>query len=116
MDEREFLDMLDGISEYLKKDKMFVLNPARIADVQRAYELAKDLFPEAEEISVVDDPLQMGALVISIKGGELSVCGPRDVTLFGELIGDADNFMIIPCVEDEIRFSILFADALIRIG
>ena len=116
MDEQIFFDMLNGLSEYLKKDKLFIQNPARIADVQRAYELARDLFPEAEEISVVDDPLQTGALSISIRDYEMFVRGTRDVALFNELIKNADNFEFVPYGDGEVKFSLLFTDALIRIG
>ena len=116
MDERDFLEMLGGLSDYLKEEKTFIQNPSRIADVQRAYELAKELFPEAEEISVIDDPLQTGALTISIRDYEMFVRGSRDIALFNELIKNADNFEFIPYGEGEVKFSLLFTDALIRIG
>ena len=113
MDDKEFLDLMKELDDYLTREKIFIKNPARFAEVQRATEIATQLFSDAK-ITIEDDPLQMGALIVRIEGFDIIVRGKREISLFIKLIGKADNFEIYPTTDGKIRFAILFNSALIR--
>ena len=103
-------NFVNVLNEYLNSQKMFVQNPKRIAEINAATEMACRLFPKAD-INLVDDPLQMGAIILTIEDCFITV---REVKKFIELIGKANNFDILSNGED-IKLSILFDDALIKI-
>lgn len=113
MDEKEFTGLMNELAEYLKREKIFIKNPVRFAEVERATEIAEELFADSK-VTIEDDPIQMGALILKIEGFDIVVRGEREIKLFTELISKADNFEIY-AVEDNIRFSILFSNALIRL-
>lgn len=112
MDDKEFLDLMSDLKEYLDTNKVFVQNPARLAEFNRAREIAAELFADME-VAVEDDPLQMGALILCIKGYDIIVRGSREIALFQELIDKASNFEIYPADQDKIKFAIVFADVLV---
>lgn len=101
---------MDILAEHLKTQKMFAPNPKRIAEINAATEMACRLFPKAN-INLVDDPLQMGAIILTIEDCIINV---REINKFVELIGKANNFDIL-CKDEDIKLSILFDKALIKI-
>ena len=114
MNNAEFNALMDSLKKHLEAEKVFIKNPERFAEVEHATEIANELFGDME-ISIKDDPLQMGALVLCIKGFDLVVRGKREIALFQELISAADNFEIYSNGNESITFSILFNGALIRL-
>ena len=104
------MDFIELLSEYLNSQKIFVQNPKRIAEVNSATEMACKMFPKAN-INLEDDPLQMGAIILTIEDCFITV---REINQFIKLIGKASNFDIINTGED-IKLSILFDNALIKI-
>ena len=114
MNDQEFMTFIGDLKKYLDAEKAFIKNPARLADVQHATEIAKQLFKDME-ISIKDDPLQMGALILCINGFDITVRGEREIKLFQELIDKADNFEIYPVGDESVKFAILFKNVLIRI-
>ena len=110
MNEEEFYGFTDLLGEYLKMQKVFIKNPHRMKEVNAATEMACQLFPEAE-ISLKDDPLQMGAIILTINDCFIVV---REMDKFIKMISKADNFDIF-CNDDEIQLSILFSNALIKV-
>jgi hypothetical protein len=114
MNNTEFNALMDALKEYLDKEKVFIKNPERFADIERATEIASALFSDMD-IIIKDDPLQMGALIIKITGLDITVRGEREIALFKELISKADNFEIYAFGDDDITFSILFNHALVRL-
>lgn len=108
MNEEELVKLADILEEYLTENKVFVQNPERMSKVNAATEMACRLFPEAE-INIEDDPLQMGAIILTIKDFDIVV---RETEMFVEIINDADNFEIFKDNEG-IKISILFSNALI---
>lgn len=106
---------LMGLSEVLKKhlseQKTFVANPIRMKDIVAATEMAESLFPDAK-ITIEDDPLQLGALIIAIEDFDIAV---RETKLFAAMIDKADNFEIYPTKDDNVRIAVLFNKALIRV-
>lgn len=103
-------DFIEVLTEYLNSKKIFVPNPKRIEEVNAATEMAFKLFPKAN-INLMDDPLQMGAIILTIEDCLITV---REVNKFVELIGKSNNFDILTNGED-IKLSILFDNALIKI-
>lgn len=114
MDEREFLSLMGELREYLDTKKVFIQDPIRFADVERATEIAKILF-EDMAVTIEEDPLQMGALILCINGFDITVRGEREIKLFQELISKADNFEIYPVGDEKVKFAILFSKVLKRI-
>ncbi len=114
MSDEEFLTLMDEFTKYLEKEKVFIQNPIRYAEVQLAMKKAKELFVDCE-ISIKDDPIQMGSLSICISGFDITVQGQSEIQLFTELIYKADNFEIYP-VDDKIVFNILFGNVLTKIN
>jgi hypothetical protein len=108
------MDLMDALQKYLEREKIFIQNPVRYAEVQRATEIAKELFKDYD-IAIKDDPIQMGALILCIEGFDISISGEREIKLFTELISKANNFEIYPIGDERMKFSILFADVLARI-
>lgn len=111
MDNNEFMQFADALTQYLEMEKVFIPNPKRLAEVNAATEMAKRLFPEAK-ITIEDDPLQMGAVILCIEDFDLTV---RETELFSELISKADNFEIYPLGEENVVVAILFNNALTSI-
>lgn len=110
MNETEMIELAEILADYLEENKVFFQNPERMAEVNVATEIACQLFPDAE-IGLDDDPLQMRAIILTIKDFDLVV---RETEMFAELISKANNFEII-YRDDKVELAILFRDALIRI-
>lgn len=108
MNEKQFLDTM---TEYLESQKVFIQNPQRMKDVSSAYELAQRLFPDSK-IELKDDPIQMGAIFLCVEDFDISV---RETEIFSKLISKADNFEIYATGDENVRISIMFSNALIRI-
>lgn len=107
-------EILDGLDEYLKKEKVFVQNPERVREINKALNIAKNLFSHCE-VKIKDDPLQMGSLILSIEGFDMVVRGQREIDLFAEMVEHADNFEVYPISNGNIRFAAVFQNALKRI-
>lgn len=114
MTDAEFMNLMGGLRSYLEEKKVFVKNPARFAEVERATEIAAELFDSAE-ISVTDDVLQLGSLVIHIDAYDITIRGKRELNLFSELVSKADNFEIYPVGDEKLKFALMFNNALIRL-
>lgn len=104
-----------SIKEYLNEDKVFIKNPERYNDVIHAKQIAEELFQDSCNITVENDPLQLGALILCIKGYDVTIQTAREMKLFKELISKADNFEIYPAGGEKLEFSIMFNDALTRL-
>lgn len=115
MDNKDFETLMQALSTHLETEKVFIKNPERFAEVERATEIAAMLFADAE-ITIDDDPLQMGALIIRIDGYDVTVRGATEITLFIELISKADNFEIYAVGDERVRFALVFTNALMRLA
>ena len=114
MKDSEFLSLTGGLKNYLDSQKVLIQDPVRLADVEHATEIARELFKDMT-VTVEDDPLQMGALILCIKGFDIIVKGEREIKLFQALINKADNFEIYPVGDEKMQFAILFSRVLVRI-
>ena len=115
MDDKEFMDLMNELKEYLARERVFIQNPLRYHDVVRATEIAKELFVDCD-ITIKDDPIQMGAAILCIDGYDIIIRGEREIALFSELIAKANNFEIYPVNNERMRFSLVFADVLTKIS
>lgn len=111
---KEFMQFIESLEEYLQEEKVFVPNPKRIQEVEAAHQIAEQLYPNAE-ITICHDPIQMGALIICIKDMDVLVRGKVEIKLFSEMISKASNFEIYSVGEEEVMFDILFDQSLIRV-
>ena len=114
MDDKEFEKLMAALTKYLESEKVFIKNPERFADVERATEIATQLFSDST-VSVDDDPLQLGALIVRIDAFDITIRGEREIKLFVELVSKADNFEIYPVGDEKVCFAILFNHALTRV-
>ena len=108
------MDFFKALQKYLETEKVFIQNPKRWEEVQRATEIANELFSDGE-VTVEDDPLQMGALIIRINMFDIVVRGEREINLFSELISNASNFEVYSTGNESIRFSLVFQNVLTRL-
>ena len=115
MNDKEFNALMSQLKAHIEQEKVFIKNPLRFADVERATEIATELFSEME-ITIEDDPLQMGAIIVRISGMDIVVRGAREIELFQELISKANNFEIYATEEGNLTFALLFNNALTRIA
>lgn len=111
MNDEQFNNFTELLREYLETEKVFIQNPQRMEEVNAATEMACRLFPEAL-IDIEDDPLQMGAIILTIEDFDLVVREPND---FCQLISKANNFEIYHTGKDMVRIAIVFGGALQRV-
>ena len=105
--DRKFINTLE---EYLGADKVTSINKERFELLQRMFGIAQHLFGDMN-VSLEDDPLQLGRMTLCIKGFGLTVCEEEDVILFAELIYNAHNFEIYAS-EDEVELNIMYNNIL----
>lgn len=113
MNDAEFMDLMGELGEYLATEKVFIKNPTRLAEVQQATEIAKQLFQDTN-VTVENDPLQTGAMCLCINGFDIVVRGEREIKLFQQLISKANNFEIYAVGNENIKIAIMFNDVLIK--
>ena len=112
---KEFMKFAEMIERHLAKEKVFIKNTARCAEVEYAMELANKLFPEAK-VTLEHDALQTGALIIVIKDFDLTVRGATEINLFMQMVANASNFEIYAEDEESAVIAILFSGALIKVN
>ena len=114
MANNEFDMILQSIGNHLKREKVFVKNPARMNDVYHAMEIAKKLFPN-HVTEIKDDPLQTGALILQIDCTDseeyMELSGYDEIELFCEMVSKANNFEFYQ-FNGNIRFAAVFNGAL----
>ena len=114
MTDAEFQLILNKLGEHLSKEKRFVNNPMRQREISNAFEKARRLFPDAS-ISFIDDPLEMGAIIMDIRADDITLHGEREIKTFYNIIRLADNFEIYALPDRRICFAAVFQDALVNI-
>lgn len=114
MKEKEFMELMRGLDAYLSMDKIFAPNNKRLADVKKAYEIATTLFGDMD-ITLKDDALKLGSVVLSITGSDLVARGESQIALFNALTEKADNFEIYAVNKNNVIMSIMFKGVFTRI-
>lgn len=110
----ELMGLMDDLGECLNGEKVFIKNPVRYAEVQTATKIAKKLFKECT-VSVEDDPLRTGGLILCICGFDISAENQGEIKLFQQLISQADNFEIFSVGDEKVKFAIMFNGVLTRL-
>lgn len=111
MNDEEFMQFASAVRQYLEIPKVFIQNHQRMAEVNAATEIACKLFPEAN-ITLEDDPLQMGAVILIVEDFDITV---RETEAFCELVSKADNFEVYATDDEKVKLAIMFNNALTRI-
>lgn len=114
MTDAEFQLILDKLGEYLSKEKRFINNPIRQTEIKNAFIKARQLFPDAS-IALKADPLEMGALIMTIAAYDITLRGATEIKIFSEIISLVDNFEIYVLKDQRLCFAAVFDDALINI-
>lgn len=114
MNDEEFQSILDQLSKYLAADKTFVSNPFRVTEIEKAIAMATELFPDST-VKLQDDPLQMGAMILVVEDYAIGATGATEINLFSEIIKLADNFEFYSIDSENVRFTAVFQNALVRI-
>ena len=107
MNNAEFMEILKELGAYLKEEKQFEVVQERKKEFEEALLTAKTLFPDAS-IEVHDDPLEMGALILSVEDYSIDVSGIEGMELFWQLIQKADNFEIVAIEPENVRLALVF--------
>lgn len=116
MEDQQFYEILDKLKQHLKTEKVFVQNPFRAREMLRAIEIMHGLFPE-DEVQVKDDPLQTGAIIISVEMPYMVIRGERELALFNELTNLINNFEVTSEMKKEsVRFSVVIQEVNVRIS
>ena len=115
MTDNEFHSILARLREYLASEKVFIQNPTRVREMERAIEIIEELFPNNFK-AIKDDPLQMGAVIFHVEGGDMVIRGERELSLFAELAQLLDNFEIYPTSRDSIRFAAVMQEVYINVA
>lgn len=111
----EFYEILAKLREYLESEKVFIKNPIRVREMNRALEIINELFPDSQK-EIKDDPLQMGAVILTVDGGDIVIRGERELALFSELTSLIDNFEIYPTSRDNIHFAAVMQEVYLNIS
>lgn len=115
MSNTEFYEILAKLREYLESEKVFIKNPIRVREMNRALEIINELFPDSQK-EIKDDPLQMGAVILTVDGGDIVIRGERELALFSELTSLIDNFEIYPTSRDNIHFAAVMQEVYLNIS
>lgn len=115
MTNTEFHEILAQLRDYLESEKVFIQNPMRVREMNRALEIINELFPDAQK-GIKDDPLQMGAVILTVDAGDIVVRGERELSLFAELTDLVDNFEIYPTSRDSIHFAAVMQQVYLNIA
>ena len=115
MSDEDFYGILDQLRMYIEQEKVFIPNPFRIAEVERAMDILVELFPDKEKF-VEQDPLQTGALILSVESCDIGARGAYERALFMEVCSLVDNFEVYPIGDERVRFAAVMQGAYRRIG
>ena len=114
MTDNEFMYLMEDLRAYLRMPKTFILNPARVRELNYAKTLAHAMFPDAE-IKTEDDPLQTGAMILRFTVDDIICATEEEYASFVELVSLTDNFEIYSVSESKVCFAATFHNCLARI-
>ena len=97
------------IKEYLKKDKIKVVNPMRRKDLMEAYDIIQNLLRSDEETSIEIEPdkFELGDVTIRITALTITTF---DINNLIRAINKADSVDIYPLTNGTVRLDIQFSD------
>ena len=116
LNDEQFYEILAKLKKHLESEKVFIQNPFRAREMVRAVEIMHELFPE-DEVEIKDDPLQTGAMIISVEMPYMVIRGERELALFNELTGLINNFEVTSEMKKEsVQFSVVIQEVNVRIS
>lgn len=116
MNDEQFYEILTKLREHLETEKVFIQNPFRAREMIRAVEIVHELFPE-DTVEIKPDPLQTGAMIISVEMPYMVIRGERELALFNELTTLINNFEVTSEMHKEsVRFAVLIQEVNVQIN
>lgn len=116
MNDKHFHEILSKLKKHLEEEKVFIQNPFRAREMMRALEIMHELFPD-DELEIHDDPLQTGAIIISVEMPYMVIRGEKELKLFNELNNIISNFEVTSEMKKEsVRFSVVIQEVNVRIS
>lgn len=107
MDEQYFQQFLNDLQNYLQQPKVFVTDLNRAREFYNCVALAKRIFND-DEITIEDDPLQAGAMIMNIETTDIVIRGKKEINYFYGMVAKADNFEIYPKGKEKICLAAVF--------
>ena len=104
-------DILKAFDEYLKKDKLKIVNPKREKEILETYRILKqiiDVYYEDSTLEIQYGSLDLGDVFIRIVTPQFTT---YEMKLFATAIQTADNIDIYPTADDRIKIDLLFRNA-----
>ena len=104
-------DILKAFDEYLKKDKLKIVNPKREKEILETYRILKqiiDVYYEDSTLEIQYGALDLGDVFIRIVTPQFTT---YEMKLFATAIQNADNIDIYPTADDRIKIDLLFRNA-----
>lgn len=97
------------IKEYLKKDKIKVVNPVRRNDLIEAYDIIQNLVKNDEKASIKIEPgkLELGDVTIRITALSITTFDMENLI---RAIKKADSVDIYPLTDGTVRMDVQFKD------
>lgn len=114
MNGAEFNKILKKLGVHPSENEQFKVDPKRKKEFECALEIAKALFPDAKT-AIEDDPLKLGALILSVETHSIDVCGSENMLLFFKMIEKADDFTVYSTDPEDICMALFFQDVLKQI-
>ena len=105
-----FDEALEFFKEHLESNKVKIVNPARMRDVDNAYKILYNLIEKCEDtnIEVLSGALSLGDIYIRIITPQLTIC---NTSLFSKSTLKADTIDIYPTADERIKIDIQFNNA-----
>lgn len=103
-----FNSFMRQLKKWVEQPHMYLVNKERTKEIENACKKLEIIIPDAK-ITIDENILCDGSVAISVETDELVV---KNIQEFISIIQTANNFEIYPLLDGNIRFSIMFKDAM----
>jgi hypothetical protein len=106
-----FDDILGSCKEYLKKDKIKIVNLPKLNDIMAAYKILNSIINTQDKdtsIEIREGDLELGDIYIRIVAQQFT---SYDIEAFAQAISKADNIDIYPTADYRIKIDVMFYKA-----
>lgn len=97
------------LKQWMDQPHMFVVDNVRMKEIKSACESLKKIVGTKTEIEIDENILNDGSIAISVEVDEIVVTNIQD---FVSIIKTANNFEVYPLLNGNIKFAIMFEDAM----
>lgn len=106
-----FDDILGSWKEYLKKDKIKIVNLQKLNNIMAAYKILNSIINTQDKdtsIEIREGDLELGGIYIRIVAQQFT---SYDIETFAQAISKADNIDIYPTADYRIKIDVMFYKA-----